>query len=203
MRRGSLFTGVSLILVLTLLGFAIFTLLQPFSRIRNQISFRFSDTNLYLDINADAEWSNDENNHFEANTEDGELDVDLWSVPDIIFSTDDDNQLIEAEIRITVINRNPEKEVKVSISNVAFDSDPIYADNPRFITCVETQNSVSGQDGSFPVTTSDQLIEPINIPASPNTEEPSFMIITFRYQLIRQNIDFDFSQNISITFETV
>lgn len=204
MRRNSLFTAISLILVLTLLSFGVYSLLQPLSRTRNQISFRFSDRQLHLEITADAQWdSGNENSHFETATEDGELDNEIWLMPNIVFSTDGDNELREAEIMLTIVNRSPEKEVKITITNVAFDSDPAYADNPRFITSVRCQDGATGMGVDYDITSTDHILTPTNIAKSPDIENANSKIITFKYQLLRENIDFDFTQNIVILFETV
>lgn len=214
MRRNSFFTTVSLILVLFLLGFAIYSLLYPLGKTRNQVSFIFADTNLYLEIEAIAEWVDEsaENKNFYAVTQEGRLNSEIWNVPDIIFSTEEGNELREAEITILIFNKNPEREVKVTITQVAFDSDSAYLENPRFSSNVICRDGKTGEFSNNRIYNIDHKIES-DILASPNSEDPdsenpnsedpNFMVLTFQYKLERENIDFNFFQNLRIEFKTI
>lgn len=204
MRKNLFFTSVSLILIVFLLGFAIYSLLYPLGRIRSQVSFIFADTNLYLEIEATANWVEDniENKRFYASTHEGRLNKEVWNAPNIIFSTQEENELRTAEITILIYNKNPERKVKVTITQVACDSEPAYLEDPRFISKVGFKDGKTGANSSHTIGNASDEIES-DIPASPDSDDLNFMILTLEYELIRENIDFNFFQNLRIEFKSI
>ncbi|MDD2445346.1 MAG: hypothetical protein PHX09_00850 [Clostridia bacterium] len=197
MNKKAGFTIISLLLVLGVLAFSVYMIIQPF--VKNNFDFILSDTNLDFSIDADALWASDNDKNFKTEASKNGLVHNHWVMPDIVFSSDEAKQ---ATLSVTIVNRNLKKGMQVRISGIAFDSDPYYREEPRFIS------SLTFDDGVNPCQTTQINAEnekglSRSIQPSKSEEELSSLTITIVYELLREKFDFTFSQNIVVIFDTV
>jgi hypothetical protein len=196
MNKKAYFTVISLILVLAVLGFGVYMTLQPF--LKNKFEFILSGANLDFSIEANAHWATGDSKNFRTETDSNGLVQNYWIVPDIVFSA---NEGSEATLSLTVVNKNLEKGIRVGVSGIAFDSDPLYKENPRFVSSLIFDDGINPAQ-STTINTEGQTLYKSILP-SESEDEPRSLTITFKYELLSEEFDFTFTQNIVIVFETV
>lgn len=186
----------SSLLVVVVAAVGAYAVIMSIATVRSKISFNLVDTNVNLQIVANAEWvePGDENYQFSSETRTDGLTKTSWTMPNINFSTDEP-RMDNAVLNITIVNRNEVggNGIKITLSNIAYDMAKDDPEDYRFRSKISTS-----QDGFY---TKEEIM------ANAVTKEyilPANDMITIRieYTLVITNSIFSMNQNINIAFDS-
>ncbi|MDD3232486.1 MAG: hypothetical protein PHO06_04015 [Clostridia bacterium] len=194
--RNVFLTTLSLSLVIIVLIVGAYAFFKT-PEVKNRVSFFLGDEDLILEINSKADWTDGEIPDFNAITGPNGLSANNWSIPDIDFSTDGENELTIASITITITNLNQMDGVSIHVAGIAYDSDPLFSENPRFISRIKFVGNTFEIDEEEVTEENKEFTR--TIPSAPDEETSQVFKIIISFELNRDDFDIDFENDIKIT----
>jgi len=193
--RNVFLTTLSLSLVIAVLIIGAYAFFKT-PETKNRVSFFLGDENLSLEIKSEADWADSEVPDFNAITGPNGLSANSWIIPDIEFSTDESNELIIANILITITNLNHMDGISLNVTGIGYDSDPLFKEHPRFISKIKFIGDTPEIDEEE-VTEENKDFNRI-IPRAPDEETSQIFKVVISFELNRDDFDINFENDIKL-----
>lgn len=205
-NKSIIFTTISLVLMVLILGFGVFSALSPTKKITSDVIFNIRDNNVNVKVEAEIGGQK-----YMSQTGSSGFDNDIWTIPNITFDHSENEEDTNKVVTLKLKNRNATSEVKLTVTGFAVDPEGRYE---TWITC-QCLNSSEQPLKSQKMASSTQAFEYI-IPkateraTSYGTEtiatevqlELRFTLVKFYQDIVPNEETGEHINNIAITLET-